>query len=172
MINEVTVVAVLFSSVVAASGDESSNTNAPLVIIEIAGGFGHLTSLELKADGTFKWHGWEPGRRVVSIREGKLDAEELQAIVRLANRVSERISGHEFAGGENSYSLVLRASNGRKHEIKIRHAKDDQRPAELKRLLDSLWATRVRQERRSEPTRPPEPAAGPVANGQSSPPAR
>jgi hypothetical protein len=156
MIDVVPAVVVVISSAVGWSGDENSNTIAPPVIIDIVGGPGHLTSMELKADGAFTWHGWEPGRRVVSIREGKLDAEELQAIVRLASRIRETISAQEFVGGKHSCVLVLRASDGRKREIKIRHAKDDQRPAELRRLLDALWATRVHQERMSEPKRAPE----------------
>ena len=169
MISVIAAVAVLFGSAVAGSGDESSNSNTPLVVIEIVGGLGHLTSMELKADGTFRWHGWEPGRRVLSIREGKLDEKELGAIVRLANRVRERISGHEFAGGENSYILVLRAPDGQKCEIKIRQAEDDQRPAALKRLVDSVWATRLRQERKSKPVYPPEAVPGPEGSQKPSP---
>lgn len=151
MINVVVIVAVLIGLAGVASGDESSAPGTPPVIIEIVGGFGHLTSLELKGDGTFTWRGWEPGRRVASIRTGRMNAKDLGAIVGVANRVRERIPGHEFSGGEQSYVLVLRGSDGQDREIEIRHAQEDQRPAELKRLLDSLWATRVRREERSEP---------------------
>jgi hypothetical protein len=121
---------------------ENANISTAPVIIEMVGGFGHLTSMELKADGTFTWHGWEPGRKVVSLRKGKLDAEAFRATIEQANRVMQKIKGSEFSGGEDSYTLILRSSAGQKREIKIQQSKPDQRPEELKRLLDSLWATR------------------------------
>jgi hypothetical protein len=140
-------VALFLGLPLAGHGQDGISGRAPPVIIEIVGGFGHLTSLELKADGTFTWLGWEPGRRVASIRQGTLDASELKSIVGLADRVRRTASGNNVAGGDRSYTLVLRSRDGQRREFKIRCAKDDQRPKELRELLNSLWATRSRQEK-------------------------
>lgn len=146
-------------------GQDHTNASTPPVIIEISGGFGHLTSMQLRADGTFTWHGWEPGRRIVSIRHGKLDADELRMIVGVAGRVRQTVTGSELAGGDRSYTLVLRGPDGRKQEIGIRHAKQDQRPAEVRQLLNLLWATRNRPEKPSERSGQVSPANQPEPSG-------
>ncbi len=150
LINTIAVVVALMNLAVPGRGEGTAKTNEAPTIVEIVGGYGYLASMELKADGTFTWHGWEPGRKVASRHEGKLNAEELRSVVGLVNRVSEKISGSEFAGGQHSYTLILQTPGGRRREIRIRSAEQDQRPAELKALQDSLWATRSRGGRRAE----------------------
>ena len=131
----------------ATTGYASTNTLAPTVMIRIKGGHGHLTSMDLKTDGAFHWHGWEPGRRVVSLHDGKLDEKELKEVTKLASQVAAAKGKTSFTGGRKTYTLILSGFTGKDVKIAISHGTEDNRPAKLKALLDVLWATRSRKKK-------------------------
>ena len=138
--------ALLMALTSSAPGQAGTNAGTAAVSVEIVGGFGHLTSMELRADGTFAWHGWEPGRKVAPIHEGRLGPEQMKTVSRLAARVRREVPAREYSGGDHSYTLVLHGERGPKVEIKIVQGKVDARPTALKSMLDALWATRSRKQ--------------------------
>jgi hypothetical protein len=123
---------------------------ATLPKITIEGGFGHLRSMELKPDGSFTWHGWEPGRRVVSIRKGQLAGEELTRIAELAQQMLRRQWKPEYVGGGNAYLLVLESPDGKRCVVKITHGEADNRPRAVRTMEEMLWATRKGQRNQSK----------------------
>lgn len=129
----------LVASILVLGGCEKAESSPDEIRIE--GGFGHLTSMVLKSDGTGLWHGYEPGRRMASQKNLSLNSNEIQRIWSLADCADVRSLSDEYQGGERTYKIVFVFQDGSK-PMAIKPAPEDTRPPELKKLLDALWETR------------------------------
>jgi hypothetical protein len=117
--------------------------------LQIDGGYGRLTSLWLEKDGTCVWHGYEPGMRWGSIRRSKLPEQEIKAIWESADRLVATPVKDAYASKHADYTLILVLDDKTTREIRMKYDKTtekDDRPQELKTLVDKLWATRSRKE--------------------------
>ena len=124
-------------------------TRKAIVRLEINGGHGRFTSLWLEKDGTCDWHGYEPGMRWASTRRSKLSEHEIEEIWEIVDRLVATPVKHAYASKHADYTLRLVFDDKTAREIRIKHdktTKNDDRPQELKLLLDKLWATRSQEE--------------------------
>ena len=120
-----------------------------IVRLQINGGYGRFTSLWLEKDGTCDWHGYEPGMRWASTRRSKLSEQEIKEIWEIADRLVATPVKDAYASKHADYTLRLVFDDKTAREIRIKHdktTKNDDRPQELKSLLDKLWATRSQEE--------------------------
>lgn len=123
-------------------GQASTDAPEPTVVIQIKGGYGDLTSMDMQVDGAYMWHGWEPTNQIISIRRSTLSHTERTQVMKLARQVAVDHGPSAFTGGDVAYTLVLSGLTGKNVEITIAPGEEDSRPPNLKALLELLWATR------------------------------
>jgi hypothetical protein len=116
-----------------------------IVQVRLDGGYGYLKNLWLDKNGTFHWLGYEPDRKLASERRGKLSEQEVKEIWESAERLLATPVKDAYAGKHAGCTLVLVFDDKTSREIRMKYDKtteNDDRPQELKTLLDKLWATR------------------------------